>query len=432
MAVSFKNEKDIHTCSREKREKWLRLFRQVSRGYSFQKWSDERKKRSISLLEFIRWLCDDIAYFLIWNVNLVLQLRAYGSVIKRNYGLTFFQQWIRMAYLVFIIRTDSKKLRTNHLFDPERWKRVDEFAFNRQNIVHNNILGFPHHEELEICVNKLKFWQFCSSGGWHTPEVLAVYEKGTIMYPSTGVFHVPKTDLFVKEVCGGMGRGAKKFCYDNGIYLDRAGNKFSGRDICLFLSDYSTNKSAILIQKVLKNHDSWKGFTNGSLATCRIVIGRSPSVANEVIPLLATLRMPVGTGETDNYSAGGIAASVDIQTGIMSSGISGKPVNGSFTFDAHPDSGRQITGEMVPYWNKLLAFIQSFHLEFNILSVGWDVAFTEEGLSIIEANPTWGSDVLEAPANKPIIETGYTEWFDGWTGRMKGQEVVPYPQIKKI
>lgn len=92
---------------KEKRHRWLKRLQRTGRNYAYQKWMDNTKDEKVSLKELLKWIRDDIFFLVKWNINLLLQLRAYGSVVKKNSGLSFFQQWRRMAYVVFVVRVEE-------------------------------------------------------------------------------------------------------------------------------------------------------------------------------------------------------------------------------------------------------------------------------------------------------------------------------------
>lgn len=422
----YESRVDSASARKNYREKWLHQLKRARRVYCFQRWADQRGKRRIKISEVIQWAYLDIRHIAIWNVNSLLQIRSYGSLIKKIYGLSYLKQWYRMAYLVVVIRTQATSFRLNHFFDQRRWGRVKDFAFNRHIKVHNKILGYPNHDELEILAHKLKFFEYCNLQQLQTPKILAVFEGGKVTLPSTGMFNIPENDLFVKELTGGMGRGAAKFSYQHGGYYDRNGKAYTKKNLITYLEDYSTRKNSMLVQYALKNHSSWEKFTSGGLASCRIVTGVSHEDKREVIPFFASMKMPTGNNDIDNFSKGSLVASVDIQSGIMTSAITFKPKNGIFGFDAHPDTGHPIKGETLPFWNELIEFVKNFHKHFQTLCIGWDVSLTESGFCVLEGNVEWGSDIIEAPANCPLADTIYAEWFDGWATKMKGKEIIPY------
>ena len=105
---------------------------------------------------------------------------------------------------------------------------------------------------------------------------------------------------------------------------------------------------------------------------------------NEVWGVHSFLRMGSGDSVVDNAGAGGIFAMIDIETGII---ITAGHSKAGKTFIVHPDSGVQIVGFHIPRWEELLKLVDnaarlvSFHPY-----VGWDLALTDNGWCIIEAN----------------------------------------------
>ena len=411
------NRPDHQTESFNFREKWLKEIRRARRGYFFQLWADQRKDRNISLIELLNWFGDDIRYAYVNSLNILLNLRKFGSTIKKEYGLSYLKQAYRMAYLVFVIRTKASRFRLNHLFEKSRWERVNNHAFSRHIRAHNLVLGYPYRDDLNIIAHKLKFHIHCREHGLPTPEILAVYESGKQVSSFGDSESLPKINLFMKELSGGMGYGIKKFNYKNGIYFDSNGETYSGNELRQFFKDYSLNSHPILIQKVLKNHDSWKEFTGGGLATCRVVTGKSSQSSEDIVPFFATFKMPVQNLYVDNFSKGSVASPIDLKTGMMGVAVSSLPQKGKFRFEHHPDTGCKIKGEILPFWQEVIELSKKVHHHFKTIDIGWDIALTEEGLTILEGNVEWGSDVIEGPGSIPIADTIYPEWFDGWMKR---------------
>lgn len=397
----------------QKKERWLkRLKNERLYHYAYQKWVSSPEGEKISLIKLLIWIWNDLKYLLKWNINLLLQLRAYGIQVKRYSGLSFYEQWKRMAYLVFVIRADSNKFRYNHLFEQDRWEKGDLFSYSRHNRITRKIEGFFPEDDVNRIHNKLKFFELCENYGWNTSSIHAIYEKGLLTYPNQEEIYFPKRDLFVKNVDGGQGSGSKYIIYENGIYRDFEGRKYDSDGLKAYLKKESKRTESLLIQDAEKNHDEWKRFSNGALATCRIVTGRSLKERDKIIPFFATLRMPVGKASADNYSLGGFASAIDIKTGKLGKAISSKPYLGSFSWNVHPDTCEQITGSTLYCFKKILDFTIEIHHKFSTLAVGWDLSLTEEGPCVIEGNPYWGAEVMESPANKPLCMTSYPIWVE--------------------
>lgn len=103
---------------------------------------------------------------------------------------------------------------------------------------------------------------------------------------------------------------------------------------------------------------------------------------------MAALRMPAGKVVVDNFAAGGLASPINARTGELGTAVYKDPRLPST--DMHPDSGHRITGQTLPFWKESLALCQKAHEMFReIATVGWDVAVTDEGPKLLEANPVW-------------------------------------------
>jgi hypothetical protein len=102
---------------------------------------------------------------------------------------------------------------------------------------------------------------------------------------------------------------------------------------------------------------------------------------------------------TDNWSGGGISVPVDPETGRLGLGRM-HPLKGKRPeqrFEIHPDSGAQLTGAVVPHWDRITgAVLQAAgSLPFNRMG-GWDVLVDATDTPIIlEANGNSDVNLLQ-------------------------------------
>ena len=120
-------------------------------------------------------------------------------------------------------------------------------------------------------------------------------------------------------------------------------------------------------------------------------------------PFLGGAAQRVGTADTvptDNFSGGGIAARIDLESGRLGPGsrhpvkARGKQLRG---ITHHPDTGAQIEGAVVPHWERIRDTVvrAAASLPTNRY-VGWDVIVDEAGAPVIlEGNARSGLDVLQ-------------------------------------
>lgn len=393
------------------RKLWWARVQNERRQYFFQKIRSSKEAKWNSLKQVIRWVVDDVLYVKKWGLNILLQIRTYGPIIQKKYELSKWQQFRRMAYLAFYHQVDPKSIRGRRLYLPESWQNVDVYTYKHdESQYHLAELSFP--QEIEILENKFEFLKFCRSNDIATPEILAIYENGSMAYSADFSFRLPHRNLFIKYLHGKAGQGIKKMKWTAGKFLDTKGNEFTPEDLSERLTNESI-KSGIILQDVIKNHSSWAGFTSGALATCRIVTAKLPDDGN-VITLFAALRIPVGDAYIDNFSKGGFYSGIDLETGTLSAASGLKDVNGRFDFTRHPDTGQKIECEILPFWEEILAFTMQTHSKFSTIFVGWDISMTQEGPTVVEGNIGWASRSYECPNLEPLRDTEYPILYEKW------------------
>ena len=93
----------------------------------------------------------------------------------------------------------------------------------------------------------------------------------------------------------------------------------------------------------------------------------------------------IGNGKVmDNVDCGGMAAPVDIETGV----IVGVGANkAGETYEIHPMTGKKIPGTQIPYWEEAKKMcLEAMQIVPQVRFVAWDVAITPRGPVFIEGN----------------------------------------------
>ena len=86
----------------------------------------------------------------------------------------------------------------------------------------------------------------------------------------------------------------------------------------------------------------------------------------------------------DNVDCGGMAAPVDLETGVIS-GVGANKAGEAF--ENHPMTGKRIPGTQIPYWDEVRAMcLSAMHRVPQVRFVAWDVAITPDGPVFIEGN----------------------------------------------
>lgn len=394
------------------RERWLNRIQQGKRKYFFERFKENSEKHGNSFLKVAAWFKEDVVYVFRWTLNVFIQISTYGYDIKKNYDASYSRQFYRMMYLVLVTRVKPNNFRKYRLFKQNNWQKVNDFVFahaGSQRTFSNYL--FP--EEVDLFLNKFLFSEFCKIHGFYSPNILAAYDNGECIFLENPDYKLPKKDLFIKKMSGMMGMGALKLVYQEGVYVDNDGRSYNEEGVFNLLKETSRKKYPIILQCVIKNHFSWSKFTSGSLATCRIVTYRLPD-NSEIKPFFATFRMPVGGMNVDNFSAGGIAAPVKVESGTLGKVVGTQPVDGFYEFTHHPDTKQKIEGTVIPEWDPLLGFALRLHKKVRSAFVGWDICLTEQGYCVLEGSLEWGATTYESPYEDPIKNTLYPGMYEKW------------------
>lgn len=109
--------------------------------------------------------------------------------------------------------------------------------------------------------------------------------------------------------------------------------------------------------------------------------------------MYAVMRIPAAGNVHDNFSAGAsgnLIAAVDPSTGELSRAWGRKQGSSSGLLDSfarNPATGTQIEGIQVPMWREVQEVLSRAATAFSRLPcLGWDLAVTEQGVLVIEAN----------------------------------------------
>jgi hypothetical protein len=139
-----------------------------------------------------------------------------------------------------------------------------------------------------------------------------------------------------------------------------------------------------------------------SVNTIRII-----SLTYQGVLKVAAAIQRIGMDKTqcvDNACMGGLYADIDIKTGRMSAARSHSKdnlLNSDGTkklFSHHPVTKSRIQGVVIPEWDSICNYVIGLHraLSFTgIEFIAWDIALTEEGCRVIEANTSCGLDLLQ-------------------------------------
>ena len=140
---------------------------------------------------------------------------------------------------------------------------------------------------------------------------------------------------------------------------------------------------AYMIEEIIKQHPITKQIHPQSVNTLRIFT----IIDKEGIPHIGMpiFRAGLKDSVTDNTSSGGLYFIVDKETGVVES--SGRTERCRTRYINHPDTGVQVTGMKIPFYEDIVKMVKEAALITPTLRyIGWDVAISENGPLLIEGN----------------------------------------------
>lgn len=146
-----------------------------------------------------------------------------------------------------------------------------------------------------------------------------------------------------------------------------------------------------VLEEIISNHEDIKVLNPGTLNTVRMVTLVRRDGSAKV--LKAFIRMGSGNNVVDNFHAGGIAAQIDIETGIIIS--KGKSIYHKDILK-HPYSQIVLLGRQIPLWEEAKEFAKNLAMvKPECRYIGWDIAITDNGIEVIEGNYVAGITALQ-------------------------------------
>jgi hypothetical protein len=367
----------------------------IHQYYDYMQWSDSaRGKRPPTTAIGIPWpvlVLGTAVYFTYKNAR-TIQMGAGKNAVRQ-----FCEQiTVAMRYAV----TPSHYYMFE-LFDDSKRGRAQEYLLRHQTKggVYQLLLDKP----ISPLKDKVRFVERCLAHGISVvPIIVACDRHGQIVFPAFGLPRLPHEDLFVKPISGKGGRGAERWNFVSpGLY--RSSDSFVLSESAL-LQRLATlpSREGYVVQPRLRNHPTVATLTTSALATIRIMTCRDERANFEVTN--AVLRMSRGTTSVvDNFHAGGLAAKVDVRTGVLGRATDLGFLAQTGWLDSHPDTSAQIRGHQLPFWKETVDLAQRAHAAFaDRVLIGWDIALLPTGPCVIEGNSSPDLDIIQRTHESPL------------------------------
>lgn len=155
-----------------------------------------------------------------------------------------------------------------------------------------------------------------------------------------------------------------------------------------FYDDAAANQ--MFLEEVVHQHPAMNVLCPACVNTMRVVTFNDHG-KSEILWL--GQRVGNGVNSVDNFHAQGVIVAVDMETGKLVGNGTDKD---NVEYEFHPTTGVRYDGFQLPDFEEAKALCLKGALESDkILVIGWDVAFSDKGPLIIEANRWPGFDVIQ-------------------------------------
>ena len=142
--------------------------------------------------------------------------------------------------------------------------------------------------------------------------------------------------------------------------------------------------------EIINQHKEINKIHSKCVNTIRIISLITPEGNIEIVS--AFMRFGVGNSPVDNSSSGGFYVGVNLSDGTLrSSGLYLLEYGGGDLYE-HPDSGFKLEGFKIPFFKEACKDVVNAVKVLPDRFIGWDVAITQNGPTIVEAN--WDPNIF--------------------------------------
>lgn len=158
-----------------------------------------------------------------------------------------------------------------------------------------------------------------------------------------------------------------------------------------------------LVMEHIRQHDYAAAVYPETTNTLRVLTlwdydEGKPFIARAVHRFGADRSRPV-----DNWTQGGFAAPVDVESGILGKATTFPTTNRLEWFTEHPTTKKAIAGLQLPFWDEIRRkIIEIAEYVFYLPYVGWDIVIKDDGFAILEGNNF--TDVNVFQVHRPLLE----------------------------
>lgn len=202
-----------------------------------------------------------------------------------------------------------------------------------------------------------------------------------------------KKNIIVKPVDQACGRNIEKINVEN---VDNPQDLYK----------QLVEKEQFLVEDLIVQHPEMNKLYPEAVNTLRIV---SVTKNNNVHIMFRSIRMGNSGNVVDNFNHGGLFTTID-EDGVIRKPAVDKKGN---IYENHPYTNTPILGFEIPNFKEAMEYVKQMALEIpEVGYVGWDIAITENGPVVVEANPFPGHDIYQSKVHMKEDGTGLRKEFE--------------------
>jgi hypothetical protein len=267
----------------------------------------------------------------------------------------------------------------------------------------------------DITANKAIFYKYCQASNIPIPKLYGLFFKNTAGWSFTGSILSTKNDwikffnsetaseFVIKPAIGAYGDRVRLYIRSENGSFRSLEDRFNAIEIYEDLK-FDRDYESFVIQERLKSHPDIIQF-GGSENLQTVRMNSFIDKYGNFHILYATFKPIVGKNVTDNFDSGrtgNLLAKVAVDTGALEFAMSlSQDVCGPKIMNRHPITGFLFEGFRLPLWEEACSLVKKAAFKFlPKRTIGWDVAITQKGVYILEANGRYDPPVTHQKINE--------------------------------
>ena len=195
----------------------------------------------------------------------------------------------------------------------------------------------------------------------------------------------------------------KSFCKKHSKFIAKPRDGSCGKGIEIIkingnvneIYKYLLEKKLVVVEELIIQDKEIDKINPSCINTFRIV---SINKNNEVGIVAAYFRIGGGHNFVDNFNSDGMVVPIEISTGSIKYNALDK--NGNL-YKFHPNTNYPLVGFVIPKWNEIKELVKKLaQVVPEVGMVGWDIALSNKGPVVVEANDFPGHDIYQLPPHR--------------------------------